>query len=127
MNKYFSFTLKLFVVFALLFPIHVFVQKQFGYAYFEHLIIESYLANFSLVLLSFFALLYLKKKFASSLGFLFLGGFFIKLIVFFIFFSPDYKSDDQIETAEFLAFFIPYAFALTLETISLVRILNEVE
>lgn len=125
MSRYFSFSLKLFVAFAILFPIHSLTQEKAGYGYFEHLITESYLANYSLVLLSFFALLYLQKRFASSLGFLFLGGFFIKLIVFFIFFSPYYKSDDQIETAEFLAFFVPYALALTLETISLVRILNK--
>ncbi len=124
-NKFLSFSLKLFITFAVLFPIHVFIQKQLGYNYFEHLITESYIANFLLVALSFFILLFFKKKYASSMGFLFLGGFFLKLLVFFVFFSPYYRADNRIENAEFLAFFIPYALALTLETISLVRILNK--
>ena len=124
MNKSFSFFLKLLIVFAVFFPIHVFIQKSQGFEPFAYLIIESYIANFILVLISFFALIQLQKKYASSLGFFFLGGFFLKLIVFFIFFNPSYKADNEIERVEFLAFFIPYATSLTLETVSLIRILN---
>lgn len=124
MKQLFAFSLKLLLVFIISFPIHVYIQKELGFKPFDYLIIESYIANYVLVIVSFFALIRLQKKYASSLGFFFLGGFFLKLIVFFVFFRPIYETDSKIETVEFLAFFIPYATALTIETVCLVRILN---
>lgn len=124
-NKILSFTFQLSLIFIVAFPIQAFLQHQFGLDYFQHLLIPSYLANFLLVVLSFTMLILLQKKYTNSLGFLFLGGSFVKFAVFFIFFSPHYKQDNEIETAEFLAFFLPYSLALTLETIRLVKILNK--
>lgn len=125
MNKILSFGLLLFSILLFAFLIHSSLQHYLGFPFSSFLIIESYSINFLLVLFSFSILWLFRNKLASSLGFLFLAGFFFKLLVFFIFFKPEYESDGTIDRAEFLAFFVPYALALILETTQLVRYLNK--
>lgn len=126
-NKIVAFSLKLLLILAIAFPVHAYCQSALGLAYFHNLLIESYLANYILVVVSYSVLLKLQKKYTNSLGFIFMGGSFVKFAVFFIFFNPYYKSDEDIQTVEFLAFFIPYGLAIILETISLVRLLNKAD
>jgi len=51
-------------------------------------------------------------------------GSFLKFAVFFIFFYPSYHSDGTISRLEFMAFFIPYIYALLIETLALIKLLN---
>jgi hypothetical protein len=125
MKNVFSFSLKLLIVLVIAFPVHAFVQNVSGLDFFDNLIIESYLSNFVLVVISYAVLFKLQVKYTNSLGFIFMGGSFVKFTVFFIFFNPHYKLDNEVEVSEFLGFFVPYSIALSIETISLVRFLNK--
>jgi len=125
-------TLKLFLKFSItllsivsaLYAIHEYINYEVGIDFGSFLIAEAYLSNYVMVIATYLALLVVKEKNNQAVGFMFLGGFFIKLIVFMIFFNPIYKEDLEIETAEFLAFFTPYSVCLIIETSSLVRLLN---
>ena len=46
--------------------------------------------------------------------------------LFFIFLYPAFNQDGSLERLEFLVFFVPYGFALVLETFFLVKLLNTV-
>ena len=119
-----SFSIRLFILLLFSFGIHQLALHYLNVGWNLHLINASYLTNFVLVLITYAIIYYLKEKKSESLGFIFLAGFFLKLIVFMVFFNPVYKADLEISTLEFSAFFIPYAICLTYETIVLVRILN---
>lgn len=124
MNDLIRFILRISLIFFIALPTQALIQNALGYDYFEHHLLHCYLANYIMVIVIFSVLFFAKEKLASSLGFLFLGGFFLKLIVFFILFEPIFKSDGNIQRGEFLAFFTPYAIALTMETQGMVKILN---
>ena len=94
---------------------------------FDNKIILSYVVNTILVILVFGALYFLRDKFKSQLGFLFLAGSLLKFAVFFIVFYPFYKLDESIIKLEFLAFFVPYSIGLILETFSLSKWLNKLD
>lgn len=118
------FSLRLFIILIILYGIHEFIHFRLGFDWGAYLLTEAYWSNYLMVVLTYWALMMAKKKNNQAVGFMFMGGFFIKLIVFMIFFNPIYKADLQIEPAEFIAFFTPYSLCLTLETTSLVRLLN---
>ncbi len=120
----FSFAIKLLMTIAPLYFIQAGIYFQFNPEWGTHLITEAYLTNYLLVIFTFPLLLFVKQKNNQAVGFTFLGGFFLKLILFMIFFNPIYKADQVVETAEFLAFFAPYSICLAFETLSLVRLLN---
>ncbi len=119
-----SFSIRLFVLLLFTFGIHQLALHFLHVTWNLHLINESYLTNFILVLITYAVIYYLKDKKSQSLGFIFLGGFFLKLLFFMLFFNPVYKFDSEISTLEFTAFFVPYGICLTYETIVLVRLLN---
>jgi hypothetical protein len=106
---------------------HLFVLQVLGKPVFDNYIVWAYVINVLVagVILTF--LLKAPAKFANSLGFLFMGGSFIKFAVFMIFFSPLYKSDGVIDNYEFSTFFIPYALCLITETTLLINKLNRVK
>ncbi|WP_111308768.1 hypothetical protein [Confluentibacter sediminis] len=126
-NPFFSFTIKAFVVLGSAFIIHITVLNVLAYPLFNDRIIASYIANLFLIIAVFGMLYLLKRKYKSQLGFLFLVGSALKFTVFFIFFYPFYKLDNDISRLEFAAFFIPYIIGLFLETISLSKWLNNME
>ncbi len=125
MNDFIKFILRLSLFFFILFPLHAVIQNSLGYSYFEHYLLSCYLVNYTLVIGIFAVLYHYKEKLATSLGFLFMGGFLLKLVVFFLFFNPLFKADSQVQNGEFIAFFLPYSVGLILETISMVKILNK--
>ncbi|MDZ7613433.1 MAG: hypothetical protein U5K51_06725 [Flavobacteriaceae bacterium] len=87
-------------------------------------LIAAYLINY-LLAVSIYAFLYRSRaKYSDSLGFLFMAGSFLKFAAFFIFFYPAYHADNNIETIEFATFFIPYTICLILETLGLIKILQ---
>jgi hypothetical protein len=56
-----------------------------------------------------------------------MGSSFLKFAVFFIGFYPFYSQDDVVSSTEFAQFFVPYAISLTIETIFLIRVVNEMD
>jgi len=117
----FTFCLSLLAVFA----IHVFYLKIQNLPLFDNKIIAAYAINFLVAIVIYISLYALKTKFKEQLGFLYMGGSFIKFILFFIFFYPSYKLDGQMSSLEFGAFFIPYVISLIFETLGVIKILKK--
>lgn len=80
----------------------------------------SYGVNFIMAAIIIVALLKLPERYKSSLGFFFLFGSLFKFIVYFILFLPHYKADGELSKVEFMAFFVPYALCLVVETTVLI-------
>lgn len=119
-----KFSTILFVALGLSFAIHIAVLHFFDLPLFENRIVLSYAVNFVLAASIFYGLFHFKEKLKNSIGFLFMGGSFLKFVVFFLLFYPIYKSDGEIQKVEFAAFFAPYAIALVLETYFTSKMLN---
>ncbi|WP_323787404.1 DUF6168 family protein [Psychroserpens sp.] len=126
-NTFTSFTVKLSILLVVAFAIHLFVLSSKSLPLYENKIVLAYVVN-AVLAISIFGFLYkMKDKYKDQLGFLFLGGSFLKFIVFFIVFYPFYKADGDISKLEFAAFFVPYILSLVLETFSLAKWLNKME
>lgn len=89
-------------------------------------LIKSYVLNAIMALIVFFVIYIFRNKYRDLLGFFFLGGSLLKFALFFIFLYPSFIADGTLERLEFLIFFVPYGFALVLETYFLVKLLNTV-
>ena len=87
---------------------------------------KSYVLNAIMALIVFLAIYIFRNKYRDLLGFFFLGGSLLKFALFFIFLYPAFNQDGVLERLEFLAFFVPYGYALALETFFLVKLLNTV-
>ena len=105
--------------------LHLITLNYVSSPIFENKIILSYLINYFFALAIFILLITLKEKYAETLGFIFFGGSTLKVIIFLIFLYPTYKLDGDITKLEFTSFFIPYAFCLIIEVMSLLKILNK--
>lgn len=121
------FSLKLIIVLAATFAIHLFILSLKSFPLYENKIVLAYVVNAILAISIFGFLFKMKEKYKDQLGFLFLGGSFLKFIVFFIVFYPFYKADGDVSKLEFAAFFVPYILSLVLETFSLAKWLNKME
>lgn len=126
-NHFLSFSLKVIILLAVVFGIHILVLNYSDLPLYENRIVLSYIVNLILVITIFGALYLLKNKYKSQLGFLFLFGSALKFAVFFILFYPFYKLDGTISKLEFAAFFVPYVCGLILETTSLSKWLNAID
>lgn len=126
-NPFFSFTIKTILILSLTFGIHLGILYALRLPLFENKIVLSYTINTLLVIGVFGLLYFLRNKFKSQLGFLFMAGSLLKFTVFFIVFNPYYKLDGDITKLEFLAFFTPYVIGLILETLSLNKLLNKLD
>ncbi len=120
-----KFIITLFASLAIVFALHVTVLHFKEQPPFQDKIIEAYVVNFLMATGIYIGLFLFRKKYAEQLGFLYLGGSFIKFILFFIFFYPFYKADGQLTTSEFMAFFIPYAISLIFETLGVIKFLKK--
>ena len=89
-------------------------------------LMKSYVLNAVMALIVFFVIYLFRDKYRDLLGFFFLGGSLLKFTLFFIFLYPAFNQDGSLERLEFLVFFVPYGFALVLETFFLVKLLNTV-
>ncbi|AUP79357.1 hypothetical protein [Flavivirga eckloniae] len=126
-NPFFNFTVKANIVFIAIFGVHLGVLRLLDLPLFENKIVLSYVVNLVLIIVIFGVLYLLRKKYKSQLGFLFLAGSVLKFAVFFVVFYPLYKLDGTISKLEFASFFVPYAFGLILESVSLSKWLNKLE
>jgi len=119
-----NFFIKLLFFLGITFSSHLLVLHLLHLPLYDNLIILAYVVNFILAYGTFMVLFLLKKKFASSLGFLFMGGSLLKFIVFFIVFNPVYKADEIMSKLELTSFFIPYAISLFIEVFFFVKLLK---
>jgi len=122
-----KFSLRLILILAIVFGIHLFVLNYLGHSLFENKIVLAYIINVVLAILIFAFLLKMKEKYKEQLGFLFIGGSLLKFVAFFIFFYGSYKIDGYISKLEFAAFFAPYLLSLVIETSSLAKWLNKLD
>ena len=125
MHIFSKFSLTLIIVLSIVFGIHIFVLSQLELPLFDNLIIASYLVNCSLALVIYLSLFLLKNKMSEQIGFLYMGGSFVKFLFFFIFFYPYYKLDGGLDSLEFAAFFVPYAISLIFETLGVMEFLKK--
>ncbi len=94
---------------------------------FENKIVLSYIINFALALSIYLTLNFLKDKFKTQIGFLFIAGSLLKFLVFFIVFYPTFKQDGNLSKLEFASFFIPYLTCLIIETLGVMKLLKNIE
>ncbi len=125
-NEFTIFSVRLLLLLSIAFCIHILTLQFLSVPLFNDMIVLSYIINGALAIGIFGFLYKMKDKYGSQLGFLFLGGSFLKFIVFFIVFYPIYKLDNHVTSLEFSAFFIPYLICLIFETFSLVKWLNKI-
>lgn len=118
------FGVKLLISLGIVFGIHSLILYYLNISLFENLLIASYIANYFLALLIFFILVKLKKKYLDLLGFVFMGGSFVKFGVYFIFFNPIFKENGTVSPQEATAFLVPYLLCLIVETFYLIKLLN---
>ena len=123
-NPILVFFLKLLVLLTVVFGIHLVVLNYLNTPLFNNLIIASYIVNFILAIIIFVALYKLRKKYLDLLGFIFMGGSMLKFAVFFLFFSPTFKENGNIDGLESASFLAPYVTCLLLETIYVSKLLN---
>lgn len=123
-NFLFSFYFSLGLLCLLVFGIHILVLYLLKLPLFGYMVVQAYLLNVFLAVVIFTVLYLFRVKWKDQIGFLFLGGSMLKFVFFFIFFYPDYMGDEQMETMEFISFFIPYLVCLLLETLFTAKMLN---
>ena len=121
------FIILLTTIVAAVFLLHILVLNYNNLPLFDNKIILAYLLNYLLALGIYFLLYFYRFKLKDQLGFLFMGGSFLKFILFFIFFYPSYKSDGNINTLEFGSFFLSYLICLIIETSALVKLLKNLK
>ena len=121
------FSLILGAVLGLAFGLHLWAGKHFQLPITISSLFWPYMVNYILAMLITFLLYFLRYKQTHNLGFIFMGSSFLKFAVFFIVFYPFYSEDDVVSSTEFAQFFVPYAISLTIETIFLIRVVNEMD
>ncbi len=125
MPRILKFTLSLSASLLLVFILHVFYLKTKNLPLFENKLVAAYTINFLAAIVIYISLFLLRNKFKEQLGFLYMGGSFLKFILFFVFFYPSYKLDGQMSSLEFGAFFIPYVISLIFETLGVIKFLKK--
>ena len=108
----------------LIFYIHTYILESKNLPMYDAKIALAYIVNGALAIVIFLVLFFLREKQRDQLGFLFMFGSFLKFAAFFVFFYPSYTSDGKTTKLEFMAFFIPYIYALIIETLALIKLLN---
>ena len=124
-NPIVQFLIVLTLSLGLAFLLHITVLNAKGLPQFDNLIGLSYLVNSILAAIIFIALYIFRGKLKNQIGFLFMGGSFLKFIFFFLLFYPAYKMDGEMSRLEFAAFFIPYGISLVIETVFTAKMLKK--
>jgi len=119
-----GFLVKLLVALSVVFGIHITTLYFLELPLFNNLIITSYIINGIIAIIIFITLFKLRIKYLDLLGFLFMGGSFLKFAVYFIFFLPHFKADGIVVRLESTSFLIPYITSLIIETFYLIKLLN---
>jgi hypothetical protein len=117
----------LIVMLGISFVLHAWVRDQSGLPPIGDLLVASYLFNFFMAFSIFAGLYAVRYRMKQQIGFLFIGGSFLKFLVFFLFFYPSFTADGSISRAEFSSFFVPYFLALATETYFTASMLKNLE
>lgn len=125
MQSVIKFISTFFISLIIVFGMHLLILHFKDLPLFEDKIIAAYFVNFLMATGIYISLFIFRKKYAEQLGFLYLGGSFVKFILFFIFFYPHYKADGVLTTSEFMAFFTPYVISLIFETLGVIKFLKK--
>lgn len=126
-NPFTQFLTLLIISLGTAFIIHVSVLENIELPKYGDNIVLSYIVNAVLAAVIYASLFFFKEKLKNQIGFLFMGGSFLKFIFFFILFYPSYKADGEMSRIEFFAFFIPYLICLLLETVFTAKMLNKLD
>ena len=124
MRSIIRFSLLLLALLTLAFAVHAYLLQRNGLPVFGDRILAAYGINYFLAVLIYAVLYLLRRRMTAQLGFIYMGGSFIKFIFFFIFFYPYYKLDGELSTLEFAAFFTPYVLSLIAETSGVINFLK---
>src|SRR5210317_954053 len=100
----FKFSIYLIIGTALVLIGHLLVLNAMDAPLFDNLLKEAYVCNVLMAGVIYAILYILRIKFRNQIGFLFMGGSFLKFAIFFIIFYPIYKEDGQISRLEFATF-----------------------
>ena len=119
-----SFSLKLLILLAVIFFVHIKIVSAYEMDMFGNKIITSYVVNYVMATMIFLGLLILKEKYLDILGFVFMAGSLVKYAIYFILFNSHFKEDGVISTFEAFSFLIPYLVCLIIETFYLIKLLN---
>ena len=120
-----GFCIRLLITLSVVFAFHIAILYFLEVPLFENQIIASYVINGILAIIIFITLFKLRIKYLDLLGFLFMGGSFLKFAVYFIFFLPLFKADGTVVRLESTSFLIPYITSLIIETFYLIKLLNK--
>lgn len=115
------------LVLVVSFGAHILILSYKDLPIFGNLVIRSYVVNALLAAIIFLLLYRFREKLKNQIGFLFMGGSFLKFIFFFLLFYPTYKSDGDMSSLEFASFFVPYLICLFLETFFTSKMLKNLE
>ncbi|MBT8298756.1 MAG: hypothetical protein KJO52_10510, partial [Maribacter sp.] len=94
-NPIVQFLVLLVLTLGIVFALHITVLNYKELPQFDDLIVLSYLVNGILAAIIFGALYIFRATLKNQIGFLFMGGSFLKFIFFFILFYPAYKADGE--------------------------------
>jgi len=122
-----NFLARIVSVIAVVFGAHLLILDYLKLELFANKIILSYLTNTLFAIASYLVLFLLRERIKNQIGYFFVGGSFVKLVLFFLLFYSSYRADGEISRIEFFAFFTPYTFALIIEVFSLSKWLNKME
>lgn len=122
-----TFLLVLSISLLLVFFLHTFLLSSNGMPKYGNLIVKSYIANGLLAASIYTGLYIFLTTLKNYIGFLFMGGSFLKFILFFVLFYPSYSADGEMDKIEFASFFVPYLIALILETFFMVKMLRKLD
>lgn len=115
------------IALGITFIAHVFLLEHNGYPPYDDLLSLSYIVNGLLAIVIYTLLFIFRHRLKSQIGFLFMGGSFLKFIFFFLLFYPVYHEDGTMDKLEFAAFFVPYGICLLLETIFTAKMLQKLD
>jgi hypothetical protein len=115
------FVVGLLVLLGIAFPIHAFIQSLLGFHFFGNHIVQDYVFNAGFALAFYAITEWKKKQLATYLGYAFLFSSILKFILFLTLLYPSYKIDNKLKSADFAAFFTPYAICLFYETWAMVK------
>ncbi len=124
-NPIVQFLILLILSLGIVFVLHIAVLNYKGLPQFDNLIVLSYVVNSILAATIFVALYIFRGKLKNQIGFLFMGGSFLKFIFFFLLFYPAFKADGEMSRLEFASFFIPYGISLIIETVFTAKMLKK--
>lgn len=121
-----TFSMQLLVILTSVLTLHYLYFYLIGSNVFWNAWSISYLSNFCMTLVATYSIYRFRNSHTESLGYIFLIGSLVKLIVFAGCIQPVLMTYYPEKTAAFFLFFIPYTFALAVEIRVLIRLLNRI-